>query len=106
MARNPPRTVTVHPTVAAPGQYGSRIAAAREYARLSRDQLAAAIEVSATTIGRWERDENPPPRRPMRQAIARACDVPEWFLETGFGTSGGSAGPERDDPPVQDIPPL
>ena len=74
--------VTVHDLM--PGPYGRRIAAARDYAGLSREQLATLLEVHPATVGRYERGEGPPPKRPVRQAIARCCGVPEWFIEDGF----------------------
>ena len=70
-------------TVSPVARYGRRIAAARDYAGLSRAQLAYRLDMSENTIGRYERDEYEP-RLPVRQAIARACGVPDWFLESGF----------------------
>jgi ribosome-binding protein aMBF1 (putative translation factor) len=64
-------------------RYGNRITAARDYAAISRAQLAELLEISENTIGRWERDEYEP-NRALRQAIAKVCGVPDWFLESGF----------------------
>mgnify|MGYP000963997966 CR=1 FL=1 len=65
------------------GSLGARIHAARSYAGISREQLAELLDVAAITVGRYERNEITP-KRPAVHAIARACGVPDWFVETGF----------------------
>ncbi len=61
------------------------IRAARTINGLSRQDVAAALGVSAFTIGRWERsDYTRPITAPMIDAIARACGIPDRWREDGF----------------------
>lgn len=62
---------------------GRRLMAARKMAHLSRDEVARMLDVVEETVGRWERGESPCGRL-QRQAFARVCDVPLWFIERGF----------------------
>ena len=62
---------------------GRRLTAARKLANLSRGQVGGMLDVVEETVGRWERAESPVGRL-QRQAFARACDVPIWFIEEGF----------------------
>lgn len=61
------------------------IRAARAYADLSREQLGEGIDLSADTIGRYERGEwDKPPIAPVLKAIAETCDIPAAYLAAGF----------------------
>jgi transcriptional regulator with XRE-family HTH domain len=63
----------------------NRIRAAREYAGLSRSDLARRLGYSAETIARYERGYgNKPPRDLVLVAIADECRVPHWFILDGF----------------------
>lgn len=65
-------------------EHSNRIKAARGYAGgISAKELAKRVGVSESTVKRWEGgDDNL--SAPHRAAIAKACEVPEWFLEEGF----------------------
>jgi transcriptional regulator with XRE-family HTH domain len=60
-------------------KHGQKIADVRAFRGVSREELAAAVEVTAAAVGQWERGETSP--RPHKQiAIARALDVPHAVL--------------------------
>lgn len=75
---------------------GNRIRAAREYAGISRDELARRIEYKAGgTIGRLERgDWTEYPKERVLRDIANACGVPPWFVISGFDETSEER-PER-----------
>jgi transcriptional regulator with XRE-family HTH domain len=64
---------------------GRRIRAARVYAgHDSRKDFAGLIELSEPTLQRMEQGERSPKRSELL-AIAEVCQVPIWFLESGWG---------------------
>jgi transcriptional regulator with XRE-family HTH domain len=65
-------------------EVAARIRAARAYAGLTQDELAARLGVVPQTIKRREAGTTAP-RRGELLAIAAACQVPAAFLEHGFG---------------------
>lgn len=64
--------------------YAARIRAARAYAGLTQEQLAAELDVDTQTIKRREAGSHDP-KRGERMAIAAICGVPPEFMEHGFG---------------------
>lgn len=61
------------------------VRAARAYAGLSRKQVADATGLSADTIGRYERGKfKRTPTKSVLDAIARACEIPQAYLDAGF----------------------
>lgn len=60
-----------------------RIRASRIYAGLSREELGEAIERSGDVIREIELGRRNVGRHEM-PAIAKACDVPLWFIQHGF----------------------
>jgi transcriptional regulator with XRE-family HTH domain len=66
-----------------PNELGRRIKAARGYAGLSQPALAAALEIGEQTEKRIELGQRPAKRSELL-AIAEACNVPMWFLESGW----------------------
>lgn len=71
-----------------------RINAARAYAGFNQDALAQRVELSKRTLKRAEKGERPLYRREVL-AIAEACDVPVWFLESGWDGWRGNRGADR-----------
>lgn len=82
--------------VVALSETARRIRAAMAYGGFKgRDALAEAIELSPSTLQRIEGVAEPtrPPKRSELWAIADACKVPMWFLESGWqGASGEPPG--------------
>lgn len=72
---------------------GQRVRAARILGRLSREQLALALGMSVATLQRIETDDRALKRIELL-GIAEACEVPTWFLESGFDEVHRSAGPD------------
>jgi HTH-type transcriptional regulator, cell division transcriptional repressor len=75
---------------------GDRIAAAREAAALSLEDLAQRLGVRATTVRAWENDRAEP-RGNRLQMLAGMLNVPLAWLMTGEGN--GLAAPEEGAPP-------
>jgi transcriptional regulator with XRE-family HTH domain len=71
--------------------YAPRIRAARAYARLTQQELAAQLGVDVQTVKRREKGSHPP-RRAELLAIAEVTGVPAEFLEHGFSTSSNDRG--------------
>jgi transcriptional regulator with XRE-family HTH domain len=68
-------------------EYHARIRAARAYAGLTREELAAALGMSASTYSNIEHADHPSSREPRPAelvAIAYECGVPVWFMRHGF----------------------
>lgn len=65
------------------GESAARVRAARGYRGFSPQELAAALHVSRDTLWRLETGRKVPDAD-ERAAIAKACDVPLVFLESGF----------------------
>lgn len=64
---------------------------------MSREQIAAVMDVTPSTISRWMADKGAPPKRPMLREWALATGVDPKWLETGAGSPGG---PGSDDEPT------
>jgi transcriptional regulator with XRE-family HTH domain len=95
--RNSPRTVRQTGEVANGDKdhpVARAIRAARSYAGLSRKQVGAAIDVSAATIGRYERGEwAEPPKQPALDAIGKVTSIHQ-MLDV-FGEPNGEERFER-----------
>ena len=78
-----------------------RIRAARAFAGISRRDLGKRVGLGEEQIGRYERGHwQETPRRAIREGIARACGVPDWFLEIGWD----AVPMRREDAPYQAPP--
>lgn len=64
-----------------------RLTKAREHAGLKQEELAELIEVSARTIGKYERGQSTPKRSTL-MAWAIATNVPPRWLAEGVGAPG------------------
>lgn len=73
---------------------GDRLAAAREQAGLTQPELAARLGVRATTLARWEDDQDEP-RANRLQMLAGMLGVSLVWLLTGEGE--GPEAPREDD---------
>jgi transcriptional regulator with XRE-family HTH domain len=73
----------------------ARIRAAHAYSDLSRQELAAAINLSARQLGRLESGEVMPDND-LRERIAEVCGVPLEFLEDGWPDGQPSSGERLD----------
>lgn len=74
-----------------------RIRKAREHAGLKQEELAAKLDVTRHTLGRWEKGDNTPSPAKL-EAIAIATGVPaEWFYANDAETPQQSTAipPER-----------
>lgn len=70
-------TATVVPEWTLP----ERIKKAREYAGLSREELAALLATHENTVANWERGDTHPTQRKVR-AVAAACSVDgDWLWD-------------------------
>jgi transcriptional regulator with XRE-family HTH domain len=79
LASDTPTVRNVEPT-----EQGLRIRAARTYGRFKgRQDFAAAIESSPSTVQRIEEGSRHPKRAELL-AIAEVCRVPMWFLVGGW----------------------
>lgn len=86
--------------VVALSETARRIRAAMAYGGYKgRDALAEAIEISPSTLQRIEGVAEPTRelKRSELLAIAEACDVPVWFLESGWEGLRGSVDAEAQD---------
>ena len=69
-----------------------RLRAARNYRGLTQPDLAAQLDVSVSTLSRWERGEAEVPDR-IFLTVGDLCDVPRWFMEHGFNPSAAQEEP-------------
>lgn len=79
-------------------QFGQRhrMALALEFAGLSRDDMAAELDVHRNTIGNWMKGTKPAPRAALI-AWALRCGVPfEWLLTGTITDNGPDDGTEQD----------
>lgn len=77
-----------------------RIRAARCFAKLKQRELAKLLDISEQTQKNSEAGKRTP-KKPEREAIARATGVPEWFLEGGWENYPGATQPAVDDVPPE-----
>jgi transcriptional regulator with XRE-family HTH domain len=63
-----------------PGSVGARIAAAREAAELRPEAIAAALNVSVATLGRYERGETPVSYLAVCVIAAKTGKPVDWFM--------------------------
>jgi transcriptional regulator with XRE-family HTH domain len=79
--------------------YGPRLRAARGWADISQDELAARLGREKQFVLRRElppsHDRHQVPSKGDRLAIAAVCGVPPEFLEDGFGGRASSEVSER-----------
>jgi transcriptional regulator with XRE-family HTH domain len=68
-------------------QYAARYRAARAFADLSQEELAARLGVDSQTIKRREAG-NKDPKKAELIAVAAVCGVPLEFMEHGWGAVG------------------
>lgn len=71
-------------------QLPRRLRAARQYAGMSREEVAKAIDRVEETVARYERGQTEPDSTVIG-ALAKAMRIPRWFLDAGFN-------PPADDP--------
>ena len=77
---------------------GRRIRTARAYAGFrNRATLAERLEVSKETVQRIEGGQREVKRSELL-AIAEACEVPMWFLESGWEGWRGATGASPEEP--------
>lgn len=81
-----PNTQALMPVDKRQKRIAKEIRAARAYADLTQDQLGALIGHDGQTVlsweaGKWKRQ---PPRPAILADIARACGIPEPWIDTGF----------------------
>jgi len=84
----------------ATSEIGRRIRTARAYAGFrNRANLAERLELSKETVQRIESGEREVKRSELL-AIAEACEVPMWFLESGWeGWRGAGSGANEEPTP-------
>lgn len=82
-------------------ELGARIRAARAYAGLEQDELAARLETSLSTLKRWEygqegkRGRSRFQRKAMIEGVAEVCGLPHEWFEIDFNNLDG--GPSTDE---------
>lgn len=76
------------PHAVPPLTLGWRLKMAAEFAEVSREELAADLEVHPATITRWFKDKGAPPRTPFIRRIALRCGVSYDWLVTGIAPVG------------------
>lgn len=64
--------------------FGQRLARSRDNVGISVNQMADILEVSRSSISRWEGDKEAPSRRTVL-SYALICNVPIAWLEHGAG---------------------
>lgn len=80
------------PLIAA-DEVARRVRAAAAYAGIDHDELAAATGITVPTLRRIVSKSAPRgASAEERWSIADACQVPRWFLETGFAIVDPAAG--------------
>lgn len=77
--------------------YGPRVRAARAYAGLEQADVAAALDISVSTVARMEAGQRTL-RLPEAHMLARVCDVPLAFLLYGWDVFTTPTEPEHRPP--------